>query len=136
MLRNLRIVTFVRSVGVMMNEKETPPSDCEVQIVRFLTIENNSSAEIRRHLCATYVEKYGSRCSKKGEQIYMTMSTKGDKHNVKAHPHLYTNKTCGSEANANECQKVACSAFAAQANEQVLRWLFVGCMNEYKSTSV
>ncbi len=57
---------------------------------------------------------------------------------IKARPHLYanTNAACGTEANANECQKVACSAFAAQANEQAFRWLFVGCPNECTSTSV
>ncbi len=45
---------------------------------------------------------------------------------LKAHPHLYTNanKACGTEANANECQKVACLAFATQANEEVFRWSF------------
>ncbi len=35
-----------------------------------------------------------------------------------------------------ECQKVAYSAFAAQANEQSFRWLFIGCPNECTSTSV
>ncbi len=33
-------------------------------------------------------------------------------------------------------QKVACSAFAAQANEQAFHWSFVGCSNECTSTSV
>ncbi len=39
---------------------------------------------------------------------------------VKARPHLYANanKACEPEVNANECQKVACSAFVTQANEQ------------------
>ncbi len=57
---------------------------------------------------------------------------------VKVCPHLYANanKACRSEANANECQIGACSAFATQANEQVFRWSFVGCPNEYTSTSV
>ncbi len=57
---------------------------------------------------------------------------------VKAHPHLYANanKACGTKANANECQKVAYSAFAAQANEQAFHWSFVGCPNEYTSTLV
>ncbi len=56
----------------------------------------------------------------------------------KARPHLYANanKACGTEANANECQKVACSAFVTQANEQEFRWLFVGCPNKCTSTSV
>ncbi len=33
---------------------------------------------------------------------------------AKERPHLYANanKACGTEANANKCQKVACSAFA------------------------
>ncbi len=55
-----------------------------------------------------------------------------------AHPHLYANanKACGTEANAKECQKVACSAFTAQANEQAFHWSFVGCPNECISTSV
>ncbi len=54
------------------------------------------------------------------------------------HPRLYanTNKACGIETNANECQRVACSAFVTQANEQAFRWLFVGCPNECMSTSV
>ncbi len=44
---------------------------------------------------------------------------------LKGRPHLYTkaNKACGTEANANECQKVACSAFAAQVNKQAFHWL-------------
>ncbi len=51
---------------------------------------------------------------------------------VKTHPHPYANanKACRTEVNANECQKVACSAFAAQANEQVFHWLFISCSNE------
>ncbi len=57
---------------------------------------------------------------------------------VKARPDLYTyaNKAYRTEANANECQKVSCSAFVAQANEQAFCWSFVGCSNEYTSTSV
>ncbi len=57
---------------------------------------------------------------------------------LKAHPHLYTNvnEACGTEANANECQNVACSVFAAQANEQEFHWLFIGCPNKCMSTSV
>ncbi len=57
---------------------------------------------------------------------------------VKVRPHLYANanKACGTEANANDCQKVACSAFTAQANEQVFCWLFIGCLNDCTSTSV
>ncbi len=57
---------------------------------------------------------------------------------IKAHPHLYANanKACGTEANANKCQKDACSAFAAQVNKQAFCWLFVGCPNECTSTSV
>ncbi len=57
---------------------------------------------------------------------------------LKACPHLYANanKACGMGANANECQKVACSAFGTQVNEQAFRWLFIGCPNEYMSTSV
>ncbi len=57
---------------------------------------------------------------------------------IKARPHLYANanKACAAEANANKCQKVACSAFAAQANELAFRWSFVGCPNEFTSTSV
>ncbi len=56
----------------------------------------------------------------------------------RARPHLCANanKACGPEANANECQKVACSVFAAQANEQTFCWLFVGCPNKCTSTSV
>ncbi len=57
---------------------------------------------------------------------------------LKARPHLYANanKACRTEANANECQKVACSAFTTQANEQAFYWLFVGCPNECTSASV
>ncbi len=57
---------------------------------------------------------------------------------LKARPHLYGNaiKACETEANANECQKVACSAFAAQTNELAFRWLFVTCPNECMSTRV
>ncbi len=41
----------------MMNWKETRSSDCEVRsAVQFLTIVNNSGAEIRRHLYTTYRE--------------------------------------------------------------------------------
>ncbi len=44
-------------VCVMMNWKETPPSNYGVQsVVWFLTIENNSGAEIYCRLCATYEE--------------------------------------------------------------------------------
>ncbi len=48
---------FVCSVYVMMNWKETPPSDCEVwSVVHFLTMENNSGAKI--HIVHTlHVEK-------------------------------------------------------------------------------
>ncbi len=36
----------------MMNWKETPPSNCEVKsVICFLTIENNSGAEISRREC-------------------------------------------------------------------------------------
>ncbi len=57
---------------------------------------------------------------------------------VKARPHLYANanKACGTEVNVNECQKVACSVFATQANKQAFRWLFVCCPNECTLTSV
>ncbi len=56
---------------------------------------------------------------------------------VKARSHLYANanKARGTEANANECQKVACLAFATQANKQVFRWLFVGCPNGFSYPS-
>ncbi len=59
-------------------------------------------------------------------------------HHVNFFWHLYTNanKAYGTEANTNECQKVACLVFAAQANEQVFRWLFVSCPNECMSASV
>ncbi len=40
-----------------MNGKETPPSNCEVRSVSFITMENNSGAEIHRHLCAAYREE-------------------------------------------------------------------------------
>ncbi len=42
---------------------------------------------------------------------------------LKARPHLYTNanEARGIETITNECQKVACSAFTAQANEEA--WL-------------
>ncbi len=40
---------------------------------------------------------------------------------LKARSHLYANKACGTGANANKCQKVACSAFATQVNEQAFR---------------
>ncbi len=51
----------------------------------------------------------------------------------KVHSHLYANANtaCGTEANANKCQKVACSAFSTQANEEVFRWLFVGSPNGF-----
>ncbi len=49
---------------------------------------------------------------------------------------MNANKTCGTEANANECQKIACSVFVAQANKHAFHWLFVGCPNECTSTSV
>ncbi len=57
---------------------------------------------------------------------------------IEVRPHLYVNvnKACEIEANANECQKVACSAFATQANWQAFRWSFIGCPNECTSTSV
>ncbi len=57
---------------------------------------------------------------------------------LKVHPHLYANakKACGTEVNRNECQKVACSAFATQANEQAFRWLFVGSPNACTSTLI
>ncbi len=73
-----------------------------------------------------------------GEIECLMECTKTSDETVKAHPHLYVNanKACRTEGNANECQKVACSAFAAQANEQVFRWSFVGCSNEYTSISV
>ncbi len=55
---------------------------------------------------------------------------------LKAPPHLYANKAWGTEANANECQQVACSTFAAKVNEQASCWFFIGCPNECTSTSV
>ncbi len=46
------------SVCVIMNWKETQPSYCQVQsVVRFLTIENNSGAEIHCRLCTAYGEE-------------------------------------------------------------------------------
>ncbi len=39
----------------MINWKETPPFNCEMQsFVHLLTIENNSGGEIHRHLWAAY----------------------------------------------------------------------------------
>ncbi len=41
--------------GLHNDELEIPPSDCEVlSVVRFLTIESNSEAEIYCNLCAAY----------------------------------------------------------------------------------
>ncbi len=56
---------------------------------------------------------------------------------LKARLHLYANanKACGTKMNANECQKVACSAFATQANKQAFCWLFVGCSNGFSYPS-
>ncbi len=77
---------------------------------------------------ANWFQTFNTNCKKKST----------GKGHLKAHPHLYAgaNKACETEANANKCQKVACSAFTAQANEQTFRWSFVGCPNECTSTSV
>ncbi len=41
---------------------------------------------------------------------------------LKVRPHLYTdaNKECGTEANENDCQKVACSAGNYQKKSKIL----------------
>ncbi len=45
-------------VCLIINQKETPPSDCDIRsVVRFLTIENNSAAEIHQCLWVTYSEE-------------------------------------------------------------------------------
>ncbi len=58
---NLRVIqksTLTCSVRIMMNWKETPPSNCkEWSVVHFLTIENNSRAKIHSHLCIAFGEE-------------------------------------------------------------------------------
>ncbi len=42
-----------------MDFTKTPFSDCEVRsIIKFLTAENKSGAEIHKRLCAVYDEKH------------------------------------------------------------------------------
>ncbi len=48
----------IQTNGLTMNWKKTPPIDCKVQsLVCFLTIENNSGAEIHRPLGTDYREE-------------------------------------------------------------------------------
>ncbi len=64
------------SICVVMNWKETLPSNCELQsVINFLTIENDFGAEIHRCLCAVYEEE--NAVNLRNVQQWMSMFQEG-----------------------------------------------------------